>query len=400
MRRNPERSAWAVLLTAFAVFCLIIVAVPLSVRWYLIHAQDAPDVMVESLAGTVVIEPAVGQGPVPLGKGETQTASEGTTIRVDEMAGAAITFYDHTWMRLFPGTTLRLNRVRTPRFKSSPISNTVRIDLSGGQILVGTALSLDSPLDFSVSTLQGTTTLRADGSYSIEANNERTEIITHRGIALAQASGTRVMVEMGQRTQIALNQPPQPATGAARNLVINGDFDEALDVGWRVFNEQGSDGGAVDGRAELVVDEGQSAVRLSRTGGQADHCETILEQVIDRQLSDPISRLVLRATAKVRYQSLSGGGYLSSEYPLMIRLTYRDVYDSEAEWVQGFYYQNVHNNPTMYGLQIPRDRWHVYESENLLESLPIRPYKIIKLRVYAAGWDYESLLSDISLIVE
>ena len=38
----------------------------------------------------------------------------------------------------------------------------------------------------------------------------------------------------------------------------------------------------------------------------------------------------------------------------MIRLTYRDQYDSEAEWIQGFYYQNADGNPTTYGMQIPR----------------------------------------------
>ena len=109
---------------------------------------------------------------------------------------------------------------------------------------------------------------------------------------------------------------------------------------------------------------------------------------------------MVRATVKVRHQSLSGGGYLSSEYPLMIRLTYRDVYDSEAEWVQGFYYENRLGGPTTYGLQIPQDSWYLYESGNLLENLPIRPYKLVRLRVYASGWDYESLLSDINLVVE
>lgn len=108
----------------------------------------------------------------------------------------------------------------------------------------------------------------------------------------------------------------------------------------------------------------------------------------------------VRATLKVANQSLSGGGYLSSEYPLIIRLTYRDMYDNEAEWVQGFYYQNIANNPTMYGLQIPQNRWYYYDSGNLLDMLPVKPYKLIRLRVYASGWDYQSLLSDIALVVE
>ncbi|MBC7254701.1 MAG: hypothetical protein H5T66_01160, partial [Chloroflexi bacterium] len=55
---------------------------------------------------------------------------------------------------------------------------------------------------------------------------------------------------------------------------------------------------------------------------------------------------------------------------------------------------------TIHGLQIPQDRWFFYESDNLLEVLPISLYKIVKVRVYASGWDYESLIADIGLIVE
>ena len=203
-----------------------------------------------------------------------------------------------------------------------------------------------------------------------------------------------------QRTEVVFGEAPQPAVGIARNLIVNSDFRDGLNKGWRAYNDQGTDGGDIDGVVELVVDAGVRSAHFVRQGGQGNHCETILEQVIDAQMPDAPTSLVVRATVQVRYQSLSGGGYLSSEYPLMIRLTYRDVYDSEAEWVQGFYYQNIADTPTTYGLQVPHDRWYLFESDNLLEQLPIRPYKIIRIRVYAAGWEYESLISDINLIVE
>ncbi|NLX44092.1 MAG: hypothetical protein GXY79_11500, partial [Chloroflexi bacterium] len=208
-----------------------------------------------------------------------------------------------------------------------------------------------------------------------------------------------VQVSPRQRTEILKGQTPEAVVSAARNLVQNGEFEEPL-TAWRIFNDQGTDGGTVDGQAELVVEGGRQAIRLSRSGGQGNHCETILEQTIEAPVPDPATSLIVRATVKVRYQGLSGGGYLASEYPLMIRVTYRDVYDSEAEWIQGFYYENPAQSPTTYGVQIPRDRWYLFESENLLEVLPISPYRIIKIRVYAAGWDYESLISDVGLIVE
>ncbi len=399
MRGNPERVAWLVLLAAFATFCLVVVAVPLVVRWYILNAEAEREASVESLHGTIVVEPPTGRGPVPLGNGESMTIPEGTVIRADDTSEAFVTFFDHT-MRLFSETTVRLDRLQSRRFDASPLPDTVYLSLLGGQIHIGTALYLDAPLDFRVMTLQSESRLDADGSYALEANNDRSEITVRRGRAWVSACEKEVELGVRQFTRVELNQPPQPVTGAARELIVNGDFRQPLSEGWRVFNDQGTDGGDLDGRVEVVVTGGRWAANLTRTGGHGNHCETVLEQTIDRTLPDPITSLVVRATVKVRYQSLSGGGYLSSEYPLMIRVTYRDVYDSETEWVQGFYYQNVEGNPTTFGLQIPRDQWYPFESENLLESLFVRPFKIMSVRVYASGWDYDSLIQDIHLIVE
>ncbi|MFO7918264.1 MAG: hypothetical protein R6V13_09305 [Anaerolineae bacterium] len=404
MDENPRRVAWIVLLTAFFVFCLIVTTVPLGVRYHVLHAEEKREASVESLAGTVIVEPPVGRGFVPLESGEDMQVAEGSVVRVDETSEAMITFFDQSFVRLFPGTTVRLELMRSPRYEAGRSPNGIHVGLSGGQIHVGTALSSEAPLDFGVATLHAEASLVADGSYALEATNRRSGITVYaRGrarVSGAEDNGDSVELMPRQRTEVAFGQSPNPPVDAARNLVVNGDFSEGLEKGWHAFNDQGTDGGDVDGTFSLVVDEGRRAVELSRTGGHGNHCETVLEQTIDRTIAEPVSSLVVRANVKVRYQSLSGGGYLSSEYPLMIRLTYRDVYDSEAEWVRGFYYQNVEENPTTFGVQVPHDRWYLFQSENLLETLPIRPYRIIRLRVYASGWDYESLVSDINLIVE
>ena len=400
MRRNPERVAWIVILLAFAAFCSIVVAVPLGIRWYSLNAQKDHEALVESLGGTVVIEPPVGRGPVPLSTGQSMSVGEGTVIRADESSEAVITFFDHSPMRLSSSSTVKLESMRAPRYSPSQLPNVIRVQLLGGGIYLGTALSLDSPLDFRVTTLHAESILAADGGFAIVASNDRSEIMAYRGRAVVVANGEALELQGRQRTEVVLGRAPSPVTGVARDLVTNGDFFQPLSEGWLVFNDQGTDGGDVDGEIEVIVDEGHRAVRVWRTGGQGNHCETVLEQAINQQLPDPATSLTVRATVKIEDQSLSGGGYLSSEYPVMIRLVYRDVYDSEAEWVQGFYYQNLAGNPTMYGLQIPRGRWYLFESENLLETLPVRPFKIVKVRVYAAGWDYESLVSRINVVVE
>lgn len=400
MRRNPERVAWAVLLVAFGLFCAIIIIVPLSIRAHILGAVREQGAVVESLTGTVVVDPPVGTGAIPVGKGQSVSIAPGTTIRVDESSEAVVRLFDHSFMRLFSGSTVTLVRSEAPRFAASPLPNRVHLSLLGGHVQIGTALSVDAPLDFQVTTLQARSNLDADGSYAVVVTNDRSEIISYRGHARVTAMDQLVTLEGRARTAVAFGSPPDPPSDLARNLIVNGDLREPLSPAWRMFNDQGADGGSVDGTTEMVVDQGLPAARFFRTGAQGNHCETILEQTIDQAVPDPLTSLQVRATVKVRFQGLSGGGYLSSEYPLMIRVTYRDVYDSEAEWIAGFYYQNALDTPTTYGIQIPHDRWFVYESDNLLENLPIRPYRIVRVRVYASGWDYESLISDINLIVE
>ncbi|NLG26431.1 MAG: hypothetical protein GX557_00845, partial [Chloroflexi bacterium] len=357
MRRNPERIAWLVLLSAFATLCVLVVAVPLGVRYHIAHAEESVRATVESLSGTIVVEQPVGAGPTPLSKGQNAVVREGTTIRVDETSEAFVTVLDHT-LHLYPSTTLTLDRVRAPRYAASTEAVSVHVTVQGGRVDIGTALAPEHPLDFVVSTLQAESRLAADGSYALDVSNDLCETTVYRGHADVSARGATAALGPGERTEVLLGEPPQPATGVARQLLANSDLSEPLSDRWRVYNNQGNDGGAVDGRVEVVVEEGRQAARLVRTGGDGNHCETVLEQQIDRQLPDPATSLTVRATIKLKHQSLSGGGYLGFEYPLMIRITYRDVYDSEAEWVRGFYYQNVDGFPTNQGVELPRDRWY------------------------------------------
>jgi len=399
MRRGRERVAWAVIWISFLTFCLLMVVVPLGARAYVRNAQTRRPAVAESLVGTVVVEPASGGSPVPLSRDQSREIHEGAVVRVDETSEAVITFFEFSNVHLRRGTTLRIERLRSPRYRWGISPAAIHLQLISGRVHIGTALEQEAPLEFVVTTPHADTSLGADGSYVIESYNTATDITANRGRAVVSALGETVVLDAHHRTTVATDEPPTPPTDASRDLLVNGDFQVPLSEGWRVFNDQGTDGGDVDGLAQVVVDEGRRAVRFYRTGGHGNHCQTILEQRIDRELND-INSLVLRAYVKVRYQGLSGGGYLSSEYPLMFRITYRDAYDSEAEWIQGFYYQNLANNPTMYGLKIPRDQWVPFESPNLLEALPIRPYRIVRVRVYASGWDYESLVSDVTLTAE
>jgi hypothetical protein len=393
MRRNPERVAWTVMLGAFVVFCALAVFIPLGIRWYLTNAMRAYEAKVTCLEGTAVVEDPQQGTARPVLKGETFSVPEGMVVSVDETAQATITFFDESQVRLFPRTSVVLQRMRAPRFGFSPRSAQITLYARGGRLYANTVLRGSALIVFGVESLQAQTLLAEDGSYILEVSNEQTEVIVQRGTAKVELSSR-------QRTVVQFGQPPLAPLKAERDLVVNGDFAAPLNTGWTVFNDQGGDGGEVDGTAALAVDEGRRAVRFSRAGGEFNHCETIIEQAINRDLPDPLTTLRVQATVKLVEHSLSGGGYLSSEYPLMVRVRYRDMYGSENEWIHGFYYQNLNSNPTKNGQEIPQGKWYFYESENLLNVLSIRPQRIVWLRVYASGWNYQSEVSQISLIVE
>lgn len=407
IRKNPARLAWTVLFGSFLVFCTLAVTIPLGARWFLINATRNHEAQVTCLEGTVVVEDPQQGGARPVLKGETISVAEGVVLSVDQTAQAQVTFFDQSQLRLFPGTSVVLQRMTAPRFSASHRTAQISVYLRGGRLYANTVLRGTSPFEFTVESLQAATLLAGDGAYTLEVNNERSEVIVQRGsaevTALPVSQGTTpAQVALGprQRTMVELGKAPLAPLKAERDLMANGDFAAPLGTGWNVFNDQGGDGGQADGTTELVVDESRRAVRFYRTGGEFNHCETIIEQTLNRDLPDPLTTLRIRATVKLVDQSLSGGGYLSSEYPLMIKVRYRDLYGSEGEWIRGFYYQNLNNNPTMYGQQIPQGSWYFYESENLADVLEMKPYRILWVSVSASGWNYTSLVSEISLITE
>jgi hypothetical protein len=399
MTRDPQRMAWLILLAAFAIFCLLSVSVPLGTRWYLINATVSHAATLEVIAGTVlVLEPGAN---TPIGVTSSTNVSEGSTIRTDSSSRAFLTFFDNSTATLSFDSEIRLTAMRSPRFGLSSMPDSLLLNITRGQANVGVALPVNGPLEFHVASPHMTALLK-EGSYSLKVTSENSLIIVHLGTAQVTAQGSTVNLEQLERTTVREGEKPGEPVAAAQNLLVNGSFEEDLSVGWQVYNEQGGDGGDVDGEVSVVELPGTNsrAVRFFRTGSRGNHCETVIRQDPNEAISDLVTSVSLYLRVRLVNQSLSGGGYLSSEYPLMIRLEYEDVYGSEAHWTHGFYYQNRDGNPTMYGEQIPHNIWFDYGSGNLLETIYPRPARLKSLLMYASGWDYESMVSDVSLVVE
>jgi hypothetical protein len=209
------------------------------------------------------------------------------------------------------------------------------------------------------------------------------------------------------RSMVDLSGVPQEPLSAAQNLIENGNFQQPLSGCWltsTVILTAAVEPPTVD----VVTDGGRQAVRfVRRQADEGNHTEVAIEQKLDQDVRD-FDQLEVSLDVKLNYQSLSGGGQLSSEFPIIVRLDYKDLWGTDKFWTQGFYYQNQVGYPIASdpwgrprGRMIPRGVWYPYESGNLMELLgDNRPAQITGLTVYASGWNYESLVSEIQLVVE
>jgi hypothetical protein len=399
MTRDPQRLAWVVLLASFGIFCILAASVPLGVRWYLTSATVTHEATLEAISGTVLVwRPG---STTPIGITSSSKVPEGSTIRTDSASRAFITFFDNSTATLSFDSEVRLAAMRSPRFGLSSKPDALVLNIAHGQVNVGVALPVNGPVEFQATSPHMAALLK-DGSYSLKVTDESSRIIVHLGAAEVKAQGVAVDVSQRERMTVQRGEPPEGPVAAAQNLLVNGDFQQDLAIGWQSYNEQGGDGGDIDGEVSVVELPGTTsrAVRFFRTGSEGNHCETVIRQDLNEEISDLATSISLYLKVRLVNQSLSGGGYLSSEYPLMIRLQYQDVYGSEGFWTHGFYYQNEGNNPTMYGQQISHDVWFDYGSGNILETIYPRPARLKSLLIYASGWDYESMATDASVVVE
>ncbi len=394
MRRDPQKVAWAILLTSFFVFCTLAVSIPLTIRWWVITATTSHDATLEVLNGTVLVR--VRGMPPDVGVMIQREIPEESVIRTDANSKALLTFFDDSRVTIFPNSEVRLIKARSPSFGLSPEPNEIALEQNAGRIRVGPALPTSRPTDWQLKTPHSQISL-SEGSYSVIVSNEASEIAVRRGEAIVEARGQESVLTPGKRVVVALGEGPSDLLPAARNLIVNGDFSRGLS-GWRTYPISAPEG-LERGEAELTTLEGREVMRLYRQGEEGVHTEVGISQEIDQDVSDYLS-LQLRLDVRVNSHSLGGGGSLSSEYPVIARIDYEDEYGSATHWYHGFYCHNAQNNPTLNGEPIRCGVWYPYEETNLLEILEPTPFYITSIQIYASGWNYDSLVAEIGLLVE
>lgn len=408
MLSTPEGRAWGILLTAFAIFCILIVSVPLGIRWYVRNATVTQETTLEEpIDGTVYVQEPRGTELIAISH-RREDVSEGATIETDPDRRAFLRLYDGSTLQLDYGTRIVLQRVRSPRYANSPRPNEIRIRIEHGQVFIGVSAPHERALHMTVSTPHAEITLK-EGSFAVTVEPDQTQLAI-RSIRPGQAtivageetlsftSGRCLVLAQALKGMSAIQGPLPPD----QDLIVNGSFNSVLDRGWEPPVQQRDPGDPV-GNVDIMPERGKSVLRFSRYSAET-HGETSLTQIVDQDVHSYTS-LKLAFEVQVNHQSLAGGGYKSTEFPIMVELKYRDPEGNPRSRYWGFYYLDPGTGPewlTMVnGLKVIQGEWYPFESDNLLQSMDdIRPVYIESLRVYASGWDWNSAITDISLLVQ
>ena len=407
MRSNPERAAWTVLLASFAVFCLLVSGVPLGIRAYLRNARTQEDATMRVIEGTVLVQQRNGPNPIGVTSSSQGWAlSRGDQVITDSASWATLDLFDRSNVILYSNTQAELVSSSTPRFRAGQESNETVLSLTGGLMRVGVALPAGRATVVRVLTPHAEIAF-GEGSYRIEVDNEGSQLTVVRGEAQVGHAGAQVNIPQGTRTRIDLSGAPSELEPAERNLIVNGDFQQPLPSGW-ITSTVVYDRAIAPPKIEVVDRGGRNAAHLvRREPDDGNHTEVAIEQRLDLDVRD-FTRLVLSCDVLLSFQSLSGGGQLSSEYPIQVRIDYKDRYGNDNFWTHGFFYQNqagyvIASDPwgQPFGEQVPPGVWYPYESANLLELLgDSGPAHLTGIKVYASGWNYEGYVSEIRLIAE
>jgi hypothetical protein len=428
-RVKPQLVAWAVLLSAFLIFCTVAWFITSTVADWLSQSVEYRTATVQRAGepdGSVSVL-RKGQ-PNPFLINGDETVKEGDEIRTDKTSEAVLLLFDNSRVELAPGTRVRLSesRVNVKNFRRT--EKRLVVQVLDGQIRFSPAPFVPAR-EFNRSTIMATLNRESDNVPLVEVmfNDpttgnyvEGTYIfnVTRAGESGVRAwlsnKGRRVLdIKAANRTVTlqpglrvafennALGEPGSPS----EQLVYNGSFINGVDH-WKPQIEQGSDGGRIDGQIqfgyERIDDGAQPRTRIVRLdpAGEGNFAETSLVQQLDRDVTE-YEELWFSLKMFVNQQSLPGGGQQGFEYPLFVKVQYSDKAGNLYEFFRGFYFkppdgQSLVQDVTGVSTKLPQAEW-TEKRWNLME-LRNKPARIHKVVVGSAGHLYESFFTDVNLV--
>lgn len=402
MLGTPERKAWAVLIACFVVFCTTLVSAPLLVRAHMVNATDVETTVLEPIDGVVRVRQPGAQNMMAVTQ-RLDEVPEGAAIATDEHSRTFLRFFDDSTLTLYNDTEVELMRVRSRRFQRSPKQNDIQIRVTRGVVGVAVASPLKETAYIGVHTPQAFVMLK-EGSYKAEVEPQQTQLYVRTirpGEATVITESDQLSFSSG-RCRIVEGQGIEGRLPPEQNLILNYDFTSPLGLGWELQLQQRDDESDPLGAVEIAFQDGKSLLSFTRYGART-HGETSVIQHIDKDVRD-VESLTMSFEVMVEEQSLRGGGYESTEFPVMVELQYRDVQGNSRSQYWGFYYLDPGTGPNwrklVNGNKVVQGEWYYFESDNLARTLgDNRPVHIDAVRIYASGWSWDSAITNVSLLV-
>jgi len=415
-REQPEQFAWFVVLTCFAIFALLAFSIPLAIQYTLRYLPVSQSARFEPAGESVwllyvpkasetiaVTTPRdnIRDGDVIVATGD---ATQGTLnlLSDEEPEDSQVLGSLH----IYSGTKVEVLRLSRPFFKnwsSEPYQARLRLD--AGQARIFTNSGNARPLSVELETPHGTVQLRS-GSYQVSVEEQQTDITVVSGQAILwreSESAQRVAVHTGQRGQMTASAPPQQVAAATQNLIVNGDFTPPVLDSWNTSKDAEQE--VALGDVFFNERDGRKVAYFIRQDEENQHNEVSIQQTLDKKV-DIYNSLVLQFDVNILFHNLPGAGYANTEFPLRVELDYTDQYGKDLKWGYGFYYREPEPpGPSVVvgGEQVPQAQWYTYRSPNLialLDEAGTRPSRINQIRLYASGWNYQSMVSEVYLYAE
>ncbi len=402
MRSNPERTAWIILSSAFATFWLIIISMIGFVYWVVFLDTEPFTTELTSVRGIVLIGNSTSPLSTSVTDGGTTDIRAGFSVSTDNTSQAILAFIGDSSLTMYGNTTIVLHETEKPHFSISSSPTQIIVEVKKGRVRATSALGRDG-LVFDVVTPQTTVQL-SQGSFSIEVSGTETQITTRLG--QAKVIGNGIITTIEQNNRVIVNEHGQPSLPlpSAQNLLGDDNLSHNFTNSWEIYEIDFSEN--VTTSVQTIQFQNRTVLDLLSWGQNNIHTEAGATKKVNKDVRD-FRSLRLFAEVSLVNQSLPGGGQLGSEFPIMVHIAYKDADGNDRDWFHGFYYITppetyiLYDQPDNSSERIARYLWYPYESENLLSTLgPAKPVFIKSIHLYASGWIYHSMITNISLLAE
>ena len=408
-----RRTAWMIVLLAFAVFLVIAISVPLLVSSWLRRSTRPLTTIAVANQGTLALVRPEGETSAILETEGGEFLGNGDNLITREADnGALIISHPDTQAlmlrgQIYANTDLMLDVATTSRFGVGSLPDEIVLVMKDGRLRL-TIPAEQAPIVYRIILPHGSAEFAGPGQYSIQVMDDEAQISIFDGYAtLTGATGEELEMTSGQRGILTAEADPAGPFATSRNLIHNGNFNQGLDF-WNSQEWFVELADQPTGETKIETFTGDASLRFIRPG--AGHADTSVRQILNQDVTD-YELLEVVLSMQIHGQTLWVCGQVGSECPLTVRLEYIDEQGIERTWEQGFYADGEisESAPDKCSTCTPPNNRHIrvqpgrviIQEIDILQSLALQgfspPTELKGISISAAGHAFDAEVFDIAL---